>query len=350
MDKNSNNLQSHFLPVKDNSGFAMEDYWVWCGSVIRAEDGDYHMFASRWPKKLPFHPGWGVASEIVRCTSPAPEGPYTFAEVVLPARGAQYWDGRVTHNPSIQKYNDEYILFYTGSTFPYVDITPEDNLNHHSQQWLCARSNKRIGIATSKSIHGPWVRRDKPILDVRPQHFDNFLTSNPAPCINPDGSCLLMYKTRSYAPQPHTQGDMFTDMALSVAFADRYDGTYHVLVDEPLFTNDNGILEDPFIWRTDTGYAMIAKDWKGQYTKSIGDGVYGTSPDGIHWTIEPHTAYTCDIPWEDGTIHHVGNMDRPFILFDDDHQATHLFAATNDGSEAGFATMTKSWNMCIPLI
>ena len=41
-------------------------------------------------------------------------------------------------------------------------------------------------------------------------------------------------------------------------------------------------------------------------------------------------------------------MDRPFLLFDKE-EATHLFVATNDGAEAGFKTMTHSWNACIPL-
>jgi hypothetical protein len=46
-------------------GFQMEGYWVWCGSVIKGDDGLFYMFGSRWPKKLPFHPGWMIALEVV---------------------------------------------------------------------------------------------------------------------------------------------------------------------------------------------------------------------------------------------------------------------------------------------
>lgn len=67
--------QEMLLPAPVGGGFSMEGYWVWCGSVIQGEDGRYHMFASRWPKTLPFHPGWGVASEIVRADSDTPRGP-----------------------------------------------------------------------------------------------------------------------------------------------------------------------------------------------------------------------------------------------------------------------------------
>ena len=71
------------------------------------------MFASRWPKKFPMHPGWLIASEVVRTSCDTPDGKYQFEEVVLPARGAQYWDGRATHGPQITKIRNRYVLYYT---------------------------------------------------------------------------------------------------------------------------------------------------------------------------------------------------------------------------------------------
>ena len=35
------------LPAPVGRGFAMKDYWIWDGSVIKGEDGKYHMFGSR---------------------------------------------------------------------------------------------------------------------------------------------------------------------------------------------------------------------------------------------------------------------------------------------------------------
>ena len=34
--------------------FECEGWWVWGSSVIKGEDGKYHMFVSRFPKSLPF--------------------------------------------------------------------------------------------------------------------------------------------------------------------------------------------------------------------------------------------------------------------------------------------------------
>lgn len=351
MNRNASDLGAHFLPAPLNGGFAMEGYWVWCGSVARGEDGLYHMFASRWKNSLPFHPGWGVASEIVRAVSTTPEGPYRFAGVVLGPRGAGWWDGRVAHNPVIQKCGDTWLLFYMGTTHPYPDPPGDGSLNHDSYQWLCARAHKRIGLATAKSILGPWQRPDRPLLDVRPGQFDDFFTSNPAPCLHPDGSCLLLYKTRSWKQPPYTGctgNGMFSGMKLGAAWADHWRGPYRRLTDRPLFEGE-GVLEDPFLWKTDAGYAMIAKDWNGHYTGDAGSAVYASSPDGLDWQVHRRPAFTREILWEDGRRQVMGNLDRPFLLFDEHSEATHLFAAANDGSEAGFKTMTRSWNLCIPL-
>jgi hypothetical protein len=174
--------------VPRNGGFQMDGYWVWCGSVIKGDDGRYHLFASRWPKDITFHPGWMCYSEIVRAVADKPEGPYKFQQVVLPARGAEFWDGRATHNPSITRHGDTYILFYMGSTHPFDDPPLGVKFELTDPRCIVARSNKRIGVATAKKLEGPWTRYDQPMLDTKPGTFYSFLTSNPAPVVHEDGS------------------------------------------------------------------------------------------------------------------------------------------------------------------
>lgn len=41
-----NPFKGKLLPAAKNGGFRMEDKMIWCGSVIKGEDGRYHMFAS----------------------------------------------------------------------------------------------------------------------------------------------------------------------------------------------------------------------------------------------------------------------------------------------------------------
>ena len=330
--------------VPTNGGFRMDGYWVWCGSVIKGGDGKYHMFASRWPKDITFHPGWMAYSEVVRAVSDTPEGPYTFQEVVLPARGAEYWDGRSTHNPSITKHGDTYILFYTGSTHPFDDPPLGQPFGLDDPRCIVGRANKRIGIATAPRPEGPWTRYDRPVLDAKPGTFYSFLTSNPAPVVNEDGSVLLIFKSRRYEGVRHSR------MMLGVAKAAHYRGPYEVVGDEPVFgPNRLGEVEDPFIWRSEHGYEMIAKDMTGKLVGERHAGVHAISADGINWRIAPNPmAWTRTLRWDDGQTRKMGQLERPFLLFEGG-RPTHLFAATGDGP-GGFDKMNTSFNVCIPLV
>ena len=86
--------------------------------------------------------------------SEVPQGPYRLSEVALPARGAQYWDGRSTHNPRILKYKDKYYLIYMGSTHPFGEPT-YDELTLSSPWCIVGRVNKRIGLAVADSPYDP---------------------------------------------------------------------------------------------------------------------------------------------------------------------------------------------------
>jgi hypothetical protein len=325
-------------------GFAMEGYWVWGSSVARGDDGLFHMFVSRWPQKLPFHPGWLVASEIVHATAKTIEGPYEFRDVVLPARGPQFWDGRSTHNPKIVRRGNEWVLFYMGSTHPFADVADPQTLTLDSPYTTVARSNKRIGVAVAKSPFGPWVRRDAPVLATKPDTFYSFLTSNPAPFIEKNGRTVLVFKGRSHKQSFPFHGDM----SIGVARAPHYLGPYTV-EPEPIFAVDRvGEVEDPFIWKDKTGFHMLAKDQRGGITGEKHAGLLAHSRDGVKWTVDPAPkAYSKAVSWSDGKTFTMGQLERAFG-FIDNGALTHLFFATMDGS-GGFRNGRRSWNMVVRL-
>jgi hypothetical protein len=324
-------------------GFEMPGYWVWCSSVVKGDDGLYHMFASRWPKRLPFHPGWMVASEVVHATAKTAEGPYQFRDVALPARGAQYWDGRSTHNPRIVRHKDKYVLFYMGSTHPFDDITDGKVLTVDSPYATVGRSNKRIGVAVASSPFGPWKRMDTPALDTKAGTYYSFLTSNPAPLINEDGSAILVFKARAYRDKYPYQGDM----TLGVARAPRYDGPYTVVSPEPIFgLGRGGEMEDPFLWKDAAGYHLLAKDQRGTITGEFHGGLLAHSPDALHWEIDKAPkAYSRTVTWSDGTVQVMGQLERAFPLIENG-VITHLFFAAMDGS-GGFQNGTRSWSLVV---
>lgn len=349
LKKNSQNRLFHNLgKAQKVPAFQSEGYWVWGSSVLKSPDGKYHMYVSRFPKSLPFHPGWMVASEIVHAVSDKIQGPYTFSDVALPSRGAQYWDGKSTHNPRIfyhkGKYYLIYMLIYMGSTHPFENPT-YDELTLDSKWCIVGRANKRIGLAVAESPYGPWKRMDEPIIKTEPNTFYSFLTSNPSPVIQEDGSVLMIFKGRHY-----TDGDKYSSMSLGVAYAKNIEGPYVVLNNkQPIFQVDGqGEAEDPFLWKDSEGYHIIFKDHVAKFTGERGGGAMAHSSDGINWTVDPDPkAYSLTVEWEDGSIGKQGQLERPFIYFENG-KPVYIFFATMDGP-GGFENATRSWNMCIPI-
>ncbi|MBQ7375937.1 MAG: glycoside hydrolase family protein [Clostridia bacterium] len=337
-------LSEMMRPVPLNSGFRMEGYWTWDGSVIKGDDGKYHMFASRWPKTLPMHPGWLIKSEIVHAVCDTPYGEFKFSDVVFSARGPEYWDGRITHNPQVIKIGDIYVIYYTGSRYIWDCKDEEVTLDHPSV--IMARSQKRVGIAYSKSLYGPWIRSDRPLLDTRPGYADSYLTSNPVACLDKDGSIFMAYKGRGYVDtqkNPYRFGQMKLlcakgKDAFSLSRSD----------DNLLFSNLEGEMEDPFIWYNE-GYHLIAKDMNGAICGLKFGGVHAFSKDGEAWEIDKEPFFERKLLYENGEIRNMGNMERPCILFEDGRPICAYFSTSNGSFNGGFMDCTDTWVVAIPL-
>jgi predicted GH43/DUF377 family glycosyl hydrolase len=311
--------------------FRMADWIVWGGSVIKADDGKYYMFASRWPKKLTMS-AWVTNSEIVLAVSDEPQGPYTFQKVILPARGAAYWDGLVTHNPNIQYHNGKYILFYTGTTYEFEQ--PKDSIPNR-QMYEEAWNGKRIGIAVADSPLGPFTRMDEPILTPQPDNWDAAITSNPAPFIHDDGSVLLVYKS---APVPYPERNQNRTLQFGVARADHYLGPYERVGENNRieFTPIDTDVEDPYIWNDGDKYYLLAKCMNDQITGEAQSGFLATSEDGISWEIaENPLAYSKTVEFSDGTKEELKKLERPQVLFEKG-RPTHVFFASRNSKDEIF--------------
>jgi hypothetical protein len=272
-----------------NSGFRQEGYFVWCGSVIKA-DGEYHLFASRWPKVSTFPEGYRDHSEIVRATASRAEGPYTFQEVVLTGRSGSYWDGKMCHNPKIVRIGETYVLYYIGSA--------------------CGSGLRKIGYAHSLSPAGPWTRMDEPI----PLGED---ANNPAPLVLDDGAVLMAYRD--------------LDLHMHIARASWFDGEYRILA-EDIFPA--GPLEDPDLFFENGEYHMVIEDNEGVLTGHVRFGGHLVSTDGVTWRpCSPKIAYTHHIEFEDGSELDAERRERPQLFCDSPGDAgnaggpTHLVTA-----------------------
>jgi hypothetical protein len=327
-------------PAPLDGGFEQDGYWVWCGSAIRGDDGRYHLFAARWPRPLRFLPAYQSYSEIVRASSDTPEGPYRFEEIVLPDRGPAFWDGRMTHNPTVHKLGDRYLLFYIGTTFEGPKPTAEALVSGPDfYPWY---RSIRIGVATAPSVLGPWQRPDCPLLLARPDAWDAHVVTNPAPCLAGDGRVLLYY--RSYIPGRGNR--------IGLAIFEDLDRACTWRCDRPLFDHPEITLEDPYVFRVGDHFEMIAKDLNGKLCGELHAGIHLLSRDGVEWKLAPEPkAYSRHVRWSDGQIREMGCLERPQLLFDGG-MPTHLFAAMGEGptgKPGGFAHITRSWTGVVPL-
>jgi hypothetical protein len=275
-----------------DSGFKMDGYWIWGGSMIRVGD-TYHLFASRWKKGRPFPRDYRQNSEIVRATSKTPEGPFKFREVVIGERDSAYWDSNMAHNPTIHKIGDEYVLFYFGSDF---------TTHLGDTEYLL----RRVGYATAKSIAGPWKRSDQPLIDVE--------SNNPA-VLAEDGRVILVYRNEK--------------LRVFAAEADTYKGPFKVM-NEDLWPECR--IEDYYLLKANGKYHLICEDNAGCISGHERWGVHLYSDDGTHnWKkYDPVVAYDHDIIFRDNTVLHCVRRERPQLLIVNG-RITHLLTGVYDG-------------------
>src|SRR5690606_20042826 len=128
-------------------------------------------------------------------------------------------------------------------------------------------------------------------------------------------------------------------LLLGAAQADSFLGPYLRLSNKPIFSfhtdqNHENDVEDPFVWHNGQHFELIMKDRYGKICGEEGGGIHAYSKDGIDWHLSKAVkAYSKTIRWNDGSISHPANFERPFLLFENG-KLPHLFAATGAGTES----------------
>ena len=295
----------------------MEDWFVWCNSPIMADDGKVHVFFSRWPKTKGMG-GWINSSEIAHAVADRPEGPFSYLETVLKPRGAAFWDATTCHNPHITYVDGLYCLFFMG------------NSNGKT-------NTKRIGLATAKSLNGPWKRPDQPLLEPGiTGAWDDHCTTNPAFVKHPNGQYWLYYKSWNTADYMNSKDPKIRgNRKYGLAIADKLEGPYLKYHNNPVIDfskkGNNRQFEDAFVWRENGKFNMLARDM-GVYNQEVG--LYLKSRNGIKWdeptiAYEPLKKYVKEPPVPSNLTRY-GRLERPQILFIDNKPA-YLFTAAQGG-------------------
>ena len=301
------------------------DHNVWGCSPIYGPDGRVHVFYSRWKNEAK-HQGWITCCEITHAVADSPEGPYEFSDVAIKGRGGDWWDAMTCHNPTIHKVGDKYVLFYMGTSDGTV-------------------YTKRVGMAVSDSLYGPWTRTDKPIVepDSDPNAWNSICTTNPAFLEHPNGEYWLYYKSwritdwekdlEAGLREATADVGKHTNRQYGLAVAKSLDGPWEKVGDKPIIdlshVGENAQSEDAYIWVEDGKFKMIMRDM-GFINHEYG--LLFESDDGIAWG-QPKVAFRGGGNYFKEPvlgIEREGRMERPQLLRRDGHPE-YIFCAMVGG-------------------
>lgn len=294
-----------------------EGYYVWCNSPIEGPDGKIHVFYSRWPKEKGMS-GWIHQSEIAHAVADNPEGPYKYQSTILAPRGAGFWDATTCHNPSIHKVDGKYALFFMGNSNGKMNT-------------------KRIGLAVSDSLYGPWDRPNEPLLLPGTKgSWDDLLTTNPSFVKLPNGAYWLYYKSLNAADYNSAKGGVRGNRKYGLAVSNSLEGPYKKYEGNPVVDfsvlGDNKQFEDAYVWFEDHKFKMIARDLG---VIGMDYGLYLESKDGKTWST-PEIGYKplknyIDQPPAPKHLNRYGRLERPQLLFQNG-EPTYMFTASQGGA------------------
>lgn len=302
-------LADRLLPVPDENVFRTEDYHTWCNSVIKGEDGKYHLFYSRWPKKYLF-PAWLTHCEVAHAVADSPYGPWTFVDVALSGRGQGHWDAITAHNPKIKKFGDKYYLYYISTNWGNYDYTAEELAEtaiggNPDPRWKVLRSNQRTGVAVSDTPYGPWERMDQPLIE--PTGPIVTIAVNPAITQGPDGRYYMIIKG-------DTPGSKRGQRSQALALGDSPIGPFEIQ-STPVI--DHMDTEDMSIWYDEERerFYGIFRVTHREPKMFIG---LMNSKDGMHWDRESEFVLNPkELPMANGRRVHPDRLERPFIFRED---------------------------------
>ena len=346
------NLNARIGKVDSAGIFSQDGYYVWCTSVIKGDDGKYHMFYSRWKhgKRLADDDsmnhifngfrGWNKYSEIAYAVSEKIGGPYKYVKTILKGDGdTKKWDRFTMHNPQLRKFGSNYYLYYISNSYDSTLYAGNTTFSKDWKHWLQYNSTQKIGVLKFRNfkdlLKGNYERAVKPL--VQPDSVRTFeVTTNPTVTQGPDGRYYMMYKSR----KPNV-GNMTFWMAVS----NRPDGPFNFAGE--VFTSAEMACEDPCIWydKKRKRFYAAAKYYSNSQllAPQFGALVLITSKDGLKWEPAQYPLISLrELNMSDGSKVKLAHLERPFVVTDHMGQPIALFAAASVDEPSGAITNVKN--------
>ena len=255
---------------------AMKQWNYWDGKIIKAPDGKYHLFGSRWDQARGHSEWWN--SRAVHAVSDNLIGPYVDKGLCWPGN-----EGGKGHNVTALVLPDG----------RYAVVVSE---------------NRPGTVFVSKSLDGPWEELGKITVADNPKWHG----SNESVMLRPDGSFEMF--GRAGVVMISTNGVLGPYVAQGPTI-------YPGIAGMPQHDRQN--LEDPVIWFSGGLYHILVNNWSDRKAYHL------TSEDGIHnWTFHG-VAYdpTRDfVRYTDGTVNRWPKLERPGVFIENGHVAALTLA------------------------
>lgn len=316
------NFGADLEPITEENFFKTADYYNWGVSIIKGNDGLYHNFYSRWPKKYGFL-SWLTHSEIAHATSTDPWGPWTYKETVLKSGGSSHWDAVTAHNPKVKFFDGKYYLYYISTNYGEGAISEKELIEtaktgYRHPNWSILRNNQRTGVAEAATIDGPWQRKSSALIE--PSGPVTTLTVNPAIAEGADGLYYLIIK----GDKPNEKRFIRNQ---AVAISKKPTGPFEIQ-DKPVI--DYLDTEDVSIW-----FDKIRNRFYGIFHTPEGFIGLITSEDGKNWNKAKHyRLMPKEIQMKNGSVFKADRLERPFVYTDSNGQPVVLCLAAKKGADA----------------
>jgi len=258
---------------------SMKQWDYWDGQIIKAPDGKYHLFASRW-EQARGHRGWGN-SKAVHAVSDTLIGPYLDKGLCWP------------DNQAGKGHNVTALVLPDG-------------------RYAVVISETRPGtVFVSKSLDGPWEQLG--LIQVATNEFSKLgRMSNTSMMVRPDGNFEIV---------PRSGAILISTNGVLGPYVVQGPSIYPTIAGMPQHALHN--FEDPVVWFSGGLYHIVVNNWSERKAYHL------TSKDGIHDWVFRGLAYdpTRDfVRYSDGTVNRWTKLERPGMYLENGHVAAVTLA------------------------
>jgi hypothetical protein len=251
----------------------VKQWYYWDGQIIKAKDGRYDMFSSRWDQSHG-HGGWTQSAAVHSVSQTGVSGPYIDQGMTWPDDL-----GGKGHNVTAL-------------------VLPDDQ----GYAVVVSETRPTPAVFTAKSLDGPWVHLGT---------IQGVQNSNISIMIRPDGDFEIVPRNGHVYISKKADGILgpYTDMTKGSIFPAGAQ-----------YPN----MEDPCVFYAGGYYQVIVNSWSTRKAYHL------TSKDGINNWVNRGLAYdpTSDfVKYTDGSVNHWAIMERPGVLVEDGH-VTHVTLAS----------------------